>query len=333
MEQQEMSIRRIDGEEYGRIFPRGGSHVFNSAEFARLNAGKCDALHFLVMSAGKRPRMGIVLGERGGRLLSPFSAPFGGFSYNSPQHVDVVDECVELLRQYGAETGKRIEIFLPPGFYDEGMLAKTGSALLRRGALMYADVNFHYDLRGITDDNWREATAGKMNQKARRKMRGAMEEDFRVEVLDRNREGDVERVYGVIAANRRWRGYPLRMSLDDVKRTCATVDAELIVMSHEGGDVASALVYRVSRGVMQVVYWGDVPAGEGLNVMHRFAPEVFRICRHLGADVLDIGPSSEEGVPSAGLCFFKESIGCEARLKPRFVIEPVAGVTGCGQWA
>ncbi len=142
------------------------------------------------------------------------------------------------------------------------------------------------------------------------KFRKALRIPFRVELLDRNREEDVERVYGIIAANRAHKGYPLRMSLDDVKRTAEVARAEFIAMSLEGRDVAAALVYRVAPGIMQVVYWGDAPGWEELYPMHRFAPEVFHICRGLGAGILDIGPSSEDGIPSEGLCFFKESIGC-----------------------
>ena len=71
--------------------------MFNSVAFTELNRGKCDDIHYLVF-ADSRVRVGIVLGERGGRLLSPFSAPFGGFCYNnSRQMIGVTDEAVALL--------------------------------------------------------------------------------------------------------------------------------------------------------------------------------------------------------------------------------------------
>lgn len=315
-----MIIRRVEAEEFGRVFPKGCTHLFNSMEFAQLNAAKCDAVHYLLCGDGRKWRMGMILGERGERLLSPFSAPFGGFTYNKDQTVEVVEACAALVADYGRGLGKSVEIFLPPGFYDEAMLVKVECALVRRGRLMYADLNYHYDLRGITEANWQEVTASRMNQKARRKMRDAMAMEATVELLDRARRADVERMYAVIAANRAWKGYPLRMTLDDVARTVALAEAEMIVMTLGGRDVAAALVYRVAQGVMQVVYWGNVPGCDGMNVMHRFAPEVFRICAGMGAKILDIGPSSEGGVPSEGLCFFKESIGCTPRLKPRIVI-------------
>ena len=315
-----MRIERVDAQQFDRLFSRGCSHLFNSVAFTELNRDKCDGLHYLTFG-DTRLRLGLILGERGVRLLSPFSAPFGGFCYtNSRQLIEVIDEAVGLLAQYSREAGKKVELFLPPDIYAPGLMPKFNSSLLRNGKLMYADVNYHYPLGGINDADWEEVVAGRMNSKSRMKFRKALQTPFNIEVLDRNCERDIERVYGVIASNRTHKGYPLRMSLDDVKRTAPVAQAAFIVMSLEGEDVAAALVYRVSPGIMQVVYWGDAPGWEHLHPMHRFAPEVMRICHGLGAETLDIGPSSEEGVPSPGLCFFKESIGCIPSLKPRFEV-------------
>lgn len=315
-----MRIERVDACRFAGLFPEGCPHMFNSVAFTELNRGKCDDIHYLAF-ADSRVRVGIVLGERGGRLLSPFSAPFGGFCYNnSRQMIGVTDEAVALLGEYAVGRGMKAELFLPPDFYAPELLPKFKSSLLRKGRLMYADVNYHYPLERVPEGEWEESVAGWMNSKSRMKFRKALRIPFRVELLDRNREEDVERVYGIIAANRAHKGYPLRMSLDDVKRTAEVARAEFIAMSLEGRDVAAALVYRVAPGIMQVVYWGDAPGWEELYPMHRFAPEVFHICWGLGAGILDIGPSSEDGIPSEGLCFFKESIGCLPSLKPRFEV-------------
>ena len=36
--------------------------------------------------------------------------------------------------------------------------------------------------------------------------------------------------------------------------------------------------------------------------------------------VLDIGPSSSDGIPSPGLCNFKDSIGCIVTPKPTLIL-------------
>ena len=47
---------------------------------------------------------------------------------------------------------------------------------------------------------------------------------------------------------------------------------------------------------------------------------VFRHYSDAGLRILDIGPSTEDGVPNYGLCEFKENIGCGISLKYRFEI-------------
>ena len=39
-----------------------------------------------------------------------------------------------------------------------------------------------------------------------------------------------------------------------------------------------------------------------------------------GLKILDIGPSTENGIPNYGLCEFKENIGCTASLKYTFIL-------------
>ena len=88
-----MRIERIDAECFGELFPKDSAHIYNSAGFCTLNSRKCDDLHYLSIGDGK-PHLGIVLGERDGRLLSPFSAPFGGFSEHGVQGIDAVEAAV-----------------------------------------------------------------------------------------------------------------------------------------------------------------------------------------------------------------------------------------------
>ena len=49
-----------------------------------------------------------------------------------------------------------------------------------------------------------------------------------------------------------------------------------------------------------------------LDLVYRYAPKKDRL------KVLDIGPSSVEGVPNYGLCSFKENIGCTISLRHVF---------------
>lgn len=70
-----MQIVRTTPQEYKSLFPNP-SHVFNSVEFNELNRHKCDDVHYLVIKDDKgKVRFGIILGQKGNMLKSPFSAP------------------------------------------------------------------------------------------------------------------------------------------------------------------------------------------------------------------------------------------------------------------
>lgn len=311
-----MHLERVSAGEFAEIFPKGSSHMFNSVEFSELNAGKTDQLHYLLMGDTKW-RMGIILGQRGGRLLSPFSAPFGGYLKNGNVSVEVVHACVDLTKAYAQQLGMKAELFLPPAIYDPELYAKTVNTLMLKGEPLYTDISYHYDLRGLDPDSPEDSILSRMNATARKHFNRASRLPFHTELLGKS-SADIERAYNVIAANRRWKGYPLRMTLDDVIRTAPIADTECIVMSLDGEDVAAAVIYHVTPEIMQVVYWGDAPGHDKQYAMSRFTYDVFRQCYTFGASVLDIGPSSEDGIPSVGLCAFKESIGCIPSIKPRF---------------
>ena len=73
-----MEIEFVGRERFAEVFPKSGSHVYNSVEFSELNRSKCDEVCYAVF-ADRKPRLGMVLGRRGDKFCSPFSAPFGGF--------------------------------------------------------------------------------------------------------------------------------------------------------------------------------------------------------------------------------------------------------------
>ena len=119
----------------------------------------------------------------------------------------------------------------------------------------------------------------------------------------------------MISINRKEHGYPLRMSLQNVADTVKIIDADFFVVSHNGTDVAAAQVFKVTEDVAQVIYWGDLRQYASLRTMNFLAYKVFEYYYQKGFRILDIGPSTEDGVPNNGLCDFKEAIGCSVTQK------------------
>ena len=52
--------------------------------------------------------------------------------------------------------------------------------------------------------------------------------------------------------------------------------------------------------------------------MNYLAYSLFDYYADNGLRILDIGPSTEDGIPNYGLCEFKESIGCSVTMKYSF---------------
>lgn len=295
-----MKAIEVTAKEYQLTFPRPAV-VYNSAAFTELNAGKVDRVRRIII-CGDKPLLGITLGEKDGQLRAPFSAPFAMVDFNREIRTEPMLEAAALLRENFAGAS----LTLPPPFYAPSMNAKTLLALHLSGtATECIDWNFHLDLT-VPFGERLDATAAK-------KLRRAERSNFRLEGCD------ALRAYKIIRQNRENHGYPLAMSLEQVLATTAIggpVNAEFFVLTNGAIDAAAAVVYDVAPGIAQVIYWGDVPCEECRHSMNLLAREVAAHYAARGFKILDIGPSSSGGVPSSGLCDFKDSIGCITSTKP-----------------
>lgn len=306
-----MRVNEVTADEYCTVIAKY-PHIFNTVDFSLLNSGKANKLHFLLF-CNHSTRFGLILGERDNSCLySPFSAPFGGFSSNKPQQFDAIDDAVVALKDYGAECGKRIVLTLPPSFYDEKQYPLFINALHRHAKIRFIDVNYHFVVSSFAIYDT------VMERNARKNLKTSLKANLVFECVSRYDKEGVQRAYDVIRKNREEHGYPLRMSLDDVLKTIKLIPADFFLLTLEGHDVAAAQVFHVNDGICQVVYWGDLRKYSHLRPMNNLAYHIFKHYYEQGMKIIDIGPSSENGVPNYGLCSFKESIGCAVSNKFSF---------------
>lgn len=309
-----MEIQKIDPLGYKNYFS-SPYHIFNSVPFSELNKDKCSNLHYLLFKDTK-VRFGIILGEKGECLCSPFSAPFGGFSLNKNERIEYWEQAVALLKEYGKSLNKQIRISLPPTIYSPTIVPKSVSAFIRNGAIIdYMDLNYQFEIdRFVNYEKF-------IDRSARKNLRNSQKIDFVFQQLDGNNETDIARVYKVIKQNREERGFPLRMTLQAVQDTVKVIPADFFVLTYNDIDVAAAQIFHVGSDIAQVIYWGDLPKYAGLRVMNYLAYKVFGYYYLKGIKILDIGPSTEDGIPNYGLCEFKENIGCTVSSKYTFVLK------------
>ena len=304
-----MAWIEIDACKYAEHFANPLACYLRS-DFNLLNASKVDAVRFFAFDHDGF-RLGFAVGERGSLWLSPYSAPFGGFACAKGVTIDEIDEAVGALPVFISSAQKKLHITFAPVFYSQTYLSKCVSAMLRFGfKLLYADLNYAFDFTDSKPYEKRLWNMAKRNLKQAAKLPYELREET-------TREG-IATCYDVIRQNREYKGYPLKMSLEAFSETSAIVPIQYFVLYLERKPVAAAIVYRVSPQICQLIYWGDAPGFESSRPMNMLALKMFELYKAMGVDYLDIGPSSEDGIPNAGLCAFKESVGCTGDLKYTF---------------
>jgi len=296
--------------EYALVFPKP-YHAFNSVDFNVLNQNKCDEIKFLLFKS-KKNRLGLIGGVTDKTLKSPFSAPFGGFSFlDINVGIDYVEDAFECFDKYCFEEGlKRVDLTFPPTFYQESFISKVVNTAYRCNyQISKIDINHSFFLLDFND----QYVNYTLTYNARKNLKISFEKNlaFRKGIG----ENDLVIAYEVIKQNRAARGFPLRMSFDEVYKTSKILKTDCFIVSYSDLSIASAIVFHVAEGIVQVIYWGDDPKWMSNRTMNFLSFKLFEYYKETGINVVDIGPSSENSIPNHGLADFKESIGCRVHLK------------------
>lgn len=313
-----IEIRQVESDVFGSLFDAHALTPYDTVSFGLLNARRVEGdVRLLVFEDEKAtPICGLIAGVCEGVLLAPYSAPFAWPTWLVTPKLAQACEVADALVKYAQANGLGLNLFMPPSIYVDGdTRAKWITALRSVGvAEAYADINYHFETSRLSAGCSLETVVGHY---ARVHLKRARKRGLMCSVCD-----DPARAFDIIKRNRIERGYPLRMTFEQVIETtqrCVAADW-FVVSGDEVGDCAAALVYRLSDQVVQVIYWGDIPQLKGAEYcMLVLADGVFGHYADRGIKYVDVGPASENGIASPGLCNFKELIGCTATLKPRYV--------------
>jgi len=311
-----MTIVEISSKEYDLQF--GNDQIFyNTAAFNALNKSKCEEI-FHLMFKDKKNRLGIVLGLKKKCLISPFSAPFGGFSViDEKLSVQHIEDAVDALKEYCVLKGVQgLSITLPPLFYKESFLTKVHHVLLQKGFNMESlDLNYLFHLENFSEKYYTEIIA----RNARKNLTIALTKEM--SFREGSSDEDLMTAYQIIKMNRLSKGFSLSMTAKEVQQTSEIVKVDSFIVSYEGVDIASAIVYHVTNKIVQVIYWGDLPEYASNKTMNFLPYKIFEHYHQQGYGVIDVGTAMLDNKPNYGLCDFKESIGCSIQPKCAFTMK------------
>lgn len=309
-----MKIVETNPLEFDGLFART-SACFNTAAFSELNKTRCDELLYLIFM-DKKVRLGLILARIGTCWTSPFSAPFGGFVSKTHQPtLEHVEQAVDALKIFLANQGaSSFKMTLPPLFYHPTLLTKIQHVCVNKGFVVTDwDLNYNFP----TDYFAKDYVMERMSRNARRNWLSSCEFGLEFNVL--TGEEGIRRAYAVIRDNRDSKGYYLSMTEQDLLKTSTLVPTDSFVVSVEDADLAAAIVYHTAPGIVQVIYWGDLPESKTYKAMHFLAYQVFGHYHRIGLPMIDVGPAMIDNKPNYGLCEFKESIGCD--IQPKLTLE------------
>ncbi len=308
-----MHMNRITPEDYRTLIKPHNSIFYNTAEFIELNKDKTDEIFYTAALENESPRFVFAFGVREAEARSPFSAPFMiPVSIRKNPGLKHYDEAIDSLEEFAhLNHWKHIRFIFPPLFYFKEELTAWLNVFYRRGwEIRNIDVNYALNLGTVYSDDY---VSKRVLYNAKKNLNKAMKSNL--ELIHCTTDDESLRAYNIIADNRTEKGFPLRMSYDQVINTIKLVEHEMFIVEHESDDIASALVYIVSVDTAQVIYWGDRLAFREFRPINFLAYKLIQFYGSQGFSWLDIGPSTEKSIPNYGLCDFKESIGCERGLK------------------
>lgn len=306
-----MELVDADVDEYKRVFPIC-KYSYNESWFHELNKVKVDHIKYFLFKT-KKYKMGIVAGIKNNVMKFPYSAPFCIFEKRNMEiSLEDLEQVIKCLERYCVKNGILKIIFrLPPSFYDETYICKIQNCLLRlEYKIESMDLNYQFYLsekKNIVDE---------MQRNAKKNLRIALEKKFKLEYCSDDTQK--RKAYDIISINRKQKGYPLRMSWQQVSDTIKKMQNDFWLLKLNDKYIAAAIIFKVTIDIYQVIYWGDIYGYSEEKPMNYIAYKLYEHYAEMGARVLDIGPSTEDGNPNYGLCRFKESIGCEVSSKITF---------------
>lgn len=303
----------VNAHEYGQLNSQV-YHSFNSAEFAAINKQKCDAA-FMLLYKDSKLRLGLTAGIRNSILLSPFSAPFGGFSFMRQEvQLAVFEKAVDALEDFAKHKGlSGIRIVLPPLIYNETFLAKQINVFYRKGYLnSNLDLDFYIPLQS------KQPYQELLWHNAKKNLRISQQQGFEVIHCNENETAKAV-IYEVIKENRVSKGKPMNMSFEDILATAAIIPTDFFLLQQGTQAVAGAIVHAAAKGIRYVPFWGDMSGYTAQKPMNFLSHHIVKHYRQTGDQYLHIGISTENSIPNFGLCEFKESIGCT--ITPKFSFE------------
>lgn len=303
-------IEEVDAGKYSASLTLSTTDVFLGAPFNELNALKTDRIKYLLFKQNGKTLGGIIFGQSGAALSSPFSAPYGGILVQGNVSMTLIDKMARSLVSYCKENSLDCKITFPAPIINDDITVPNQlfcAALLSRGFhTCHNDLNFHIETnKNILSRNIKREYLKGLNQ-GYELITGSFENKF------------LAQVYEILEDNHKKQNYPMPMTLKGYEDTAAVANFLLFKVVKDEEILAGGIAYLTRPNLIQIISWGDrIETRPTVGPMSFMACELFDSIYHKfpEIEIIDLGPASSHGTPSPGLCDFKLKLGALPTVK------------------
>ncbi len=244
-----------------------------------------------------------------GLFTSPFRGTYGGI--DTKEHdITLYDIFLEdIAKELKKAEAKKMQLALPPEAHDPTRHHLLLNALLRHGfEVVKQDINYDLKVDHVP-------LIEKMERNNQKRVRKCQREGCTFHRFDTPK--DIDAVFDVIRKNRESKGYPVTMTLShmlEMKKLFPDV-WQFFGTKLKDELIAGSVCIRINPKILYVFYWGDLPEAHAMSPVAFHADNLYEYCREEKVTMLDIGTSTDNGVPNLGLMKFKERLGCTTSMK------------------
>lgn len=289
-------------------------YLFNEPRHARQQAGAAFCF-FLKNEATGTLDGRLVLFARDDEVRSPSQATFGGVELAPEVPTAALHRLLDAAEAFVQAGGyPRLSLAQWPAAYAPALHGRIGAVLHERGYLAArTEVNQHLPVTVVPLE-------AALHPSARRRLRKCREAGFGFSEWT---APDWSAVHAFVAAARARKGYPMTLSEADLTRLGTQFPGEFRVFVVRDGTELAALtvVIRLNARVLYTFYPADAERYLAFSPTILTTAGIYAFAQQNGYELLDLGTSSQGGVPNAGLVRFKQHLGAESSCKVTFVKE------------
>lgn len=250
---------------------------------------------------------------------SPYRAPYGGLRCEGNIDYEELSAFVhELQALLKLLQVKKIRLIQAPVFHAVSDLTLQADVFKSLGfERIHLELNHHFCLDTFSED------LSYLNTIDRNTMRRALKRPLTTKIVQSGEEKLA--IYDMLKESRRLRGIPLKMTAAHLMHVATFIDLDFWgVYTAEGQICAGGVVAHVTSDMLHVIYWGFAPSYGRLDGNRVLSYHMFEHYCRLGKRYVDVGISTDRGVPNKGLIAFKENVGCKVGLRMEWVFELIS---------